>query len=169
MQLGDEKLLPPPPSSSVPGAPLLHSTLLPVTSIATVNPIGVLGRTADNAGGLEAYGVASRVLEDGTCLLIAKLDDGELAIKVSSLSSRVARVDSTDTLNQPHSVAAFTISGGAHTPDSTTSDGRVQVPLSTRCTRPTASRTPAATAPSSCDGSKLTSRPAACALAAAHR
>ena len=67
------------------------------------------------------------------------------------------------------SAAAFTFSGGAHTPDSTTSDDRMQVPLSTRCTRPTALRTPAATAPSLCDGSKLTSRPAACALAAARR
>ena len=169
LQLGEQQLLPTPPSSCVSRAPLLHSTLLPVTSIATFNPVGVLGRATDNAGGLEAYSVASRVLEAGTNLLFAKLDDGELVIKMSSLSSRVARVDSTDTICQPHSVATATISGGAHTPDSTTSDDRMQVPLSTRCTRPTALRTPAATAPSLCDGSKLTSRPAACALAAAHR
>ena len=147
----------------------MHSTLALVTSIVLPDPTDVLESATDDAGGLEAYSVASRVLEAGTNLLFAKLDDGELVIKMSSLSSSVARVDSTDALDQPHSVAAVTISGGAHTPDSTTSDDRMQVPLSTRCTRPTALRTPAATAPSLCDGSKLTSRPAACAIAAAHR
>ena len=106
--------------------------------------IDVLGRATDDRGDLDAYSVASRVLDDGTYLLFAKLDDGELAIKMSSLSSRVACADSSSTLDQPQSVAASSTSGVAYATFTPTSDERVQVQLRTQRTRPTASRTPPA-------------------------
>ena len=149
MQLSAPPLSPTAPSSTVPNTPPAYSSLLLVTSLVLLNPIVDLGRTTDDGDGCDAYGVASSVLEGGAYLLVTKPDDGEQVIKKSSLSSRVACVDSSTTLDQPHCVAAFTTSGGAHTIVPTTSGDRVQVRRSTCCICPTAVRIPAAECPSS--------------------
>ena len=143
-QLGAPTLSPAPPSPTVADSPPVHSTLALVTSVVLPNPIGTLGRAADGGGVLEAFRVASQATEGATSLLIAKLDDGELAIKMSSLSSRVACADSSSTLDQPQGVAASTTSGVAYATFTPASNERVQVQLRTQRTRPTASRTPPA-------------------------
>ena len=144
VQLVAPSLSPTPPSPTVPNPPPLHSKLPLATSLELSDPIGTLGRAADGGGVLEAFRVASQATEGATSLLIAKLDDGELAIKMSSLSSRVACADSSSTLDQLHLVAASSTSCGAYATITPTSNERVQVQLRTQRTRPTASRTPPA-------------------------
>ena len=133
-------------SSPVPYPQPMDSTLMLVPSIVVPNPIGLVSRATDDAGGLKAYNVASRVIEASPCLLFTKPDDGELVIKMSSMSSRLACVDCS---NPPRSVTAFTTSGGggAHTSVTITSGTRVQVRHRTHCIYPTALPTPTAECP----------------------
>ena len=127
MQLGVQTLLPAASSSAAATSPQVHSTVPRVTSIVLPNPTGVLGRAADADSGLDAHSAASRATERGTYPLLAKLDDGELAITRSNLSGRAACIESGSTLDQPHRVAACTTSGGAYTTVTTAANARVQV------------------------------------------
>ena len=156
MQLGTRSPSALPTSPSPTSPPLATSIVLP-------NLICILGRANDDGGGHEAYQAAPCVIVGDTCVLLARLDDGELAIMMSSLSSSVACAGSSNTLGQLHSVAAFTISAEAYTPVTTTSSDRVQVRLSTHCISPPAVRTPAVDCPA-VDATQLTRHAASCAL-----